>query len=98
MGPQLAQRPSRRGRAREGRAQPAGYCSLPHKTPLHSRKEGYKCVSMTWRAICGRPYAAVNLIYYRQNYALAIYLGALLSNALNPLLAGAQHSSTSHLD
>ena len=44
---------------------------------------------MTWRAISTRPYPKVNLIYYRQNYALAIYLGALLSNALNPLLAGA---------
>jgi len=39
---------------------PGRYCSsTPRQMMLfNSRHEGYKCVSMTWRAISGRPYLA----------------------------------------
>ena len=34
---------------------PARCCSPRHRMPFSSRNEGLKCVSMTWRAISGRP-------------------------------------------
>jgi len=32
--------------------------------PFNSRNQGSKCVSMTWRAICARPYLRQQLVQF----------------------------------
>jgi len=35
---------------------PGRCCSPRHRIAFNSREEGYKCVSMMWRAISAKPY------------------------------------------